>query len=456
MQQASAGSAAESSHDVRRRTYARAEPIYAAFAACARMTPSAIALRDGDETLTYGGLDRRSNQLAKVLREEGVVPRTKVGILAERSIDTLVAILAILKAGAAYVPLDPAYPCEQLAFMTKDCAPVLVLRQATTSVSLAGHLVRDLGDLLARAEARDDTPIEDVAVDGGDVAYVMYTSGSTGTPKGVVVPHRAVTRLVREQSFITFEATEIFLHLAPLAFDASTLEIWGALLNGGQVAIVRSVRPSLDEIAVAIAKYRPTTAWFTAGLFHLLVDHKLEGLRPLRQILAGGDVLSPAHIRRALDALPGCTLVNGYGPTENTTFTCCYRIPHDGWGDGAVPIGLPLAHTTAEILNERLEPVAEGEVGQLCTGGDGLADGYLNRAELTAERFIAHPRKSGERLYLSGDLVRARPDGVIEFLGRADTQVKIDGKRVELGEIESCLRAQDNIADAVVIAKANA
>jgi len=281
----------------------------------------------------------------------------------------------------------------------------------------------------------------------------MYTSGSTGRPKGVVVPHQAVVRLVIDNDFATLGADEVILQLAPLSFDASTFEIWGALLNGGKLAIVSNAYPSLDDIAAEIARYGVTTMWLTAGLFHLMVDNNPNGLKPLRQLLAGGDVLSPPHVLKALRALPDCRLINGYGPTENTTFSCCYSVPRDYDGTSPLPIGRPIRETEALILDESLQPVPPDTDGELYVGGMGVALGYLNRPELTAERFIAHPldSNSGARVYKTGDRVRMRSDGNIEFLGRVDRQVKINGKRVELDEIEARLRATGLVQDAAVV-----
>jgi len=281
----------------------------------------------------------------------------------------------------------------------------------------------------------------------------MYTSGSTGRPKGVVVPHRAVLRLVIDNDFAELGPEETILQLAPLSFDASTFEIWGALLNGGRLAVVSDPYPSLEKIASEIARHKVTTLWLTAGLFHLMVDHQLEGLRPLKQLLAGGDVLSPMHVTKAVRSLPGCRLINGYGPTENTTFSCCYTVPPDFDASRPLSIGRPIRQTEVHILNEALQAVPAGEEGELFVGGAGLAHGYLNRPELTAERFIASPISgaSGARLYRTGDRVRLRPDGNLEFLGRVDRQVKINGKRVELDEIEARLRASGLIDDAAAV-----
>jgi amino acid adenylation domain-containing protein len=284
-----------------------------------------------------------------------------------------------------------------------------------------------------------------------DLAYVMYTSGSTGHPKGVLIPHRGVVRLVVENPFASMGPDEVHLLLAPLAFDASTFEIWGALLNGAKLAVMAAPFPSLDDVAQAISRFGVSTLWLTAGLFHLMVDHRPAGLSPLRQLIAGGDVLSPPHVAKAQAALPRCQLINGYGPTENTTFTCTYSIPRL-LPPGPIPIGTPIAHTTVHILDDAGRPVIEGQEGELYAGGEGLALGYLNRDELTVERFVANPfdPSGSTRLYRTGDRVRRRTDGNIEFLGRVDRQVKINGKRVELDEIEASLRRSPLVEDAAV------
>jgi acyl-coenzyme A synthetase/AMP-(fatty) acid ligase len=264
---------------------------------------------------------------------------------------------------------------------------------------------------------------------------------------------------VIDNDFATLGPDEVILQMAPLSFDASTFEIWGALLNGGTLAVVSNPYPSLDDIAEEIARHGVTTMWLTAGLFHLMVDNNLDGLKSLRQLLAGGDVLSPPHVVKALRALPGCRLINGYGPTENTTFSCCYTVPKDYSGESALPIGRPIRQTEALILDESLRPVAPGTDGELYTGGMGVALGYLNRPELTAERFIPHPldsNSSARVVYKTGDRVRMRADGNIEFLGRLDRQVKINGKRVELDEIEARLRATGLVQDAAVVCCAGA
>ncbi len=292
---------------------------------------------------------------------------------------------------------------------------------------------------------------------GGDLAYVLYTSGSSGTPKGVAVAHRSVARLVRGTNYAAFGPDETFLLMAPVSFDASTLELWGPLLNGGRLAILPPGEVSLDGLERAVRDFGVTTLWLTAGLFHLVVDERLSALAPLRQLLAGGDVLSPPHVARVRRELPELRLIDGYGPTENTTFTTCGLVgAMDGrWSRGeGISIGRPIANTRVLVLGPDSEPVPVGVPGELYAGGDGLALGYLGRPELTAAAFVPAPFGApGERLYRTGDLVRRLPDGRLDFLGRADDQVKVRGFRIEPGEIEAALARQPGVREAVVLAR---
>jgi len=328
--------------------------------------------------LTYAQLAAKADRIGSWLRARGIGRGHTVGLFAQRSVDTIAAILGILKAGAAYVPLDPAYPRKLLQYIYEDSLPSAMLVQD----SLVASRPQDVfwkGEALsldADMELPDAGGVWDwPEIEPDDVAYIMYTSGSTGRPKGVVVPHRAVLRLVIDNDFATLGPDEVILQMAPLSFDASTFEIWGALLNGGKLAVVSNPYPSLDDIAAEIARHGVTTLWLTAGLFHLMVDNSLDGLKPLRQLLAGGDVLSPPHIVKALRGLPGCRLINGYGPTENTTFSCCYTVPRSYDGSAALPIGKPIRQTDALILDESLQPVGVGSEGELYVGGAGVALG---------------------------------------------------------------------------------
>lgn len=427
-----------------------ANSIPEAFAAALAIGAERIALDGDGPALTYGQLAARSDAIAAGLAARGIGRGARVGLYANRSAEAVAAMLGVLKAGAAYVPFDTAYPANLLRYLYEDSAPALMLVQERLLQDQAGARFWR-GEALgigAAPGAEVAARAEPAAAE--DPAYVMYTSGSTGRPKGVVVPHRAVLRLVLGNDFAALGPDQVILQLAPLSFDASTFEVWGALLNGARLAVLADPYPSCEDIGEHIARHGASTLWLTAGLFHLMVDHNLAALAPLQQLLAGGDVLSPAHVLRALRALPNCRLINGYGPTENTTFSCCYTIPRDYAGDAPVPIGRAIRQTEALVLDEALRPVIAGEPGELCLAGAGLALGYWNRPELTAQAFVRQPA-SGARLYRTGDRVRCRADGNLEFLGRVDRQVKVNGKRVELDEVEARLRATGLVQDAAVV-----
>jgi amino acid adenylation domain-containing protein len=418
----------------------------------ASVAPDAPAANEGGLGLTYRRLEARANQLARWLAAEGVSPGARVALAAPRGLDALIAQLAILKCGAAAAPLDPAASGSLLEQQIQSVKPILVLRSA--GAAAAGH---DIAAALAAAELLSDALLEvEIAADAP--ALVMLTSGSTGAPKPVLIPHRGIVRLVREQAFAEFGPDTVFLHASPVNFDASILETWGALLNGGQVALLPAAPPSLDDIAAALSRHAVTDAWFTSALFNLLVEHRLQALGGLRTVFTGGDVVSPAHVARAQSAWPDLQIVNGYGPTENTTFTACFRIPKTGWPEGALPIGAPLRHGACHVLDEALRPVAVGEKGRLWAAGDGVALGYLDLPEETAARFRDDPfsDEPGARMYDTGDIASWRDDGLLSFHGRADRQVKISGLRVELDGIEALLRAAPGVAEAAVIAPVGA
>jgi amino acid adenylation domain-containing protein len=445
------------------------------FAKSAAEHADRTALVCAGRRITYCQLDEASNAVARQLRRLGVAKGELVGLVADRSAEAVAAILGILRAGAAYLPFDTSYPVNLSRDIFNDSRPWATIVQRTLgdgvtrfwaglcysigpTLDLTGDEdSREFGGSPGQAARGDANSLGDdvqTLLSSEDLAYVMYTSGSTGRPKGVMIPHRGVVRLVSDCSFVDLGPDEVILHLAPLSFDASTFAIWGALLNGGRLAIIPAPHPSLNDIAEAIASYHVTTLWLTAGLFNLIVERRLDALKLLRQLLVGGDALSPPHIEKALVALPDCRIVNGYGPTENTTFTCCYTIPREQTRAGSIPIGSPIRATTVYILDDKMRPVADGEAGELYAGGAGVARGYLNRPELTAEKFVANPfDPTGEsRLYGTGDRVRRRPDGNLEFIGRLDRQVKINGKRVELDGIEASLRRVAAVCDAAVIA----
>ena len=401
--------------------------------------PEAIAACSDGRAWSYQRLDAEANLLAAALRDRGAGPGRVVAVSQSRSPEALASLLAVLKAGAAYVPIDPAWGSDRQRFVIEDSGACLIVG----------------GDAIESAAMRASVPapFPDDTSRGGDLAYLMYTSGSTGEPKGAAITHRGIARLALGNDAIRLTEADVVLHASPLTFDASTFEIWGALLNGGRLAIVPTRQPSLTELGDVLVRERVSVAWFTADLFHQMVEDQMEKLRSVTRVLAGGDVVSPSHALTFLSA-GGRTLINGYGPTENTTFTCCYRMTDPRDVGRSVSIGRPIGNTTVFVLDRHQQPVPVGVPGELYTGGDGLARGYWNRPQLTSEKFVAHPfsQEPGARLYRTGDRVRYRPDGCLEFLGRIDRQVKIRGFRVELDEIEAALDRSGKVREAAAVA----
>ncbi|MBI4524347.1 MAG: amino acid adenylation domain-containing protein [Deltaproteobacteria bacterium] len=470
--------------------YPKDRCIHELFEEQVKRTPEAVAVVFEGQELSYRDLNAKANRLAHHLRRRGVGPETLVAICMERSTEMIVGLLGILKAGGAYVPLDPQYPKERLAFMLRDTqAPVLLTQQRLMEelledrrskpvLSPSAALRIDSAEGIEDGDFRfsilnpriqvvcldaeweviaaesEDNPISGATAN--NLVYVIYTSGSTGTPKGVVVPHRGITRLLFGIDYAQFGANQTFLHLAPTAFDASTFEIWGPLLDGGTCILYPGKVPTPKELGDLLHEHDVSTLWLTASLFNAVIDTAPKALSRVRQLLIGGEALSVPHVRCALSRLPNTEIINGYGPTESTTFTCCYRIPRElDENVTSIPIGRPIGNTQTFILDASLTPVPIGVTGKLYIGGDGLARGYLNNSELTAEKFVPNPFNDlpGSRLYRSGDLARYLPDGNIEFLGRIDHQVKIRGYRIELGEIECVLSQHPAVRETVVIAR---
>ncbi|WP_217441728.1 non-ribosomal peptide synthetase [Myxococcus sp. CA039A] len=421
------------------------------FARVVARSPDKTALLFGEDVLTYGQLDARSNQLAWHLRALGVSTDSRVALSLERSFDLVVALLAILKAGGAYVPLDASYPRERLASMMEDAQPLLLL----TSRALASKLPSEglttlvLDDVDLSSQPTGALPLAALPL---SLAYVDFTSGSTGRPKGVGTPHSAVLRTLVGPDYTRFGPQQTHLLLAPISFDASTFEIWGALLHGARLVVPPPHALSLEEIELAVSRHGVTTLWATSGLFSQLADSELPGWSSLQHVLTGGDIVSPVHVRKALGAWR-VPVSNAYGPTESTVFASVFTVSRPEDVGTSLPIGRPIHGTQLFVLDATLQPVPPGVTGELFIGGEGLSRGYLLRPDFTAERFIPNPFSTtpGARLYRSGDLVRWRDDGALDFIGRSDAQVKLRGFRIELPEIEAALLSHPSVTGALAL-----
>jgi amino acid adenylation domain-containing protein len=434
--------------------------VHLLFERQAACTPDAPAVSFGDRRLTYAQLNRRANRLAWHLRQLGVGPDSLVAVYMDRSVDLIVAFLGILKAGGAYVPVDPAYPAERLTFMLEDTACGVVITQShliDTLPASPAHLVclgRDAA--LQREDGSENLP---ACASPENLAYLMYTSGSTGRPKGVCIRHRGVVRLVVGQDYFSATPADRFLQSAPISFDASTFEIWGALLHGAELVLFPDRILGIDTLETVIRTARISTLWLTPSVFNPLIDEDPHILGPVRQLILGGEPLSPRHVHRALSVLPDLQIVNGYGPTENSDFTCCYRVPKTFAPEAkSVPVGRALRGDEIYIVDKDFRQVAAGEPGELCVSGAGLARGYHRRPRQTARSFIPNPFSSrpGSRLYRTRDLARVLQDGTIELLGRTDDQVKIRGFRIELGEVEAALLRHPDARQAAVMVRKDA
>ncbi|AOM78756.1 non-ribosomal peptide synthetase [Pedobacter steynii] len=431
------------------RSYSEDQTVVHLFAEQVVSRPDAIALTFNDHHISYVELHKKSDYIANLLKEQGVKKGTLVPVFTERSSALIIGILGILKAGGAYVPIDPEYPESRVTFMLNDLNAKVILAGATFK-SEEDLIVLDLNKLLENYAPSSDSFLRE-SVGGGDVAYINYTSGSTGYPKGVMVPHRAILRLLDLENII-FSRDTVTLQLSSASFDAATFEIWPALLSGGRIVIYSEKHVDVKKINQLISKQQINTLWLTSGLLDQWVDSNIEDL-PLKYLLSGGDVVHASSVVKVYAALPGVTVYNGYGPTENTTFTCCHKIPRDIRGDQHIPIGRPVSGTSVYILNkyQRLSPY--GTVGELCISGIGLSHGYINNQVLTDEKFILNPYLDGALMYRTGDLARWSANGFIEFLGRTDDQVKIRGYRIEPREIEKNLLQLGGVKQVLVVLK---
>jgi aspartate racemase len=436
-----------------------AEAVHQLFEHQAAIRPDAVAVEDGFESISYGELNRRANRLARYLQGHGVGAEVSVGVGVERSADLVVALLAILKAGGAYVPLDSRYPVERLASMLEDAQVGVLITSGGGLLDPPGgvpvvRLDRDQDRIATERDGNLGTPTS-----ADQLAYVMHTSGSTGQPKGIAVPHQAIVRLVLNTDYLQLTAEDRVAQISNPAFDAATFEIWGALLNGGRVVhMQQDVVLSPEEFGNEIRQRGITAMFLTTSLFNLLAASHPGVLGTVRHVLFGGEAPDPRRVREMLAHGPVQRLLHVYGPTEVTTFATWFEVHDVPEGLPTVPIGRPIANTTAYVLDDDLLPVGVGIPGQLYLGGPGLARGYFGRPALTADRFVPDPfcsRESltGGRLYRTGDRVRLRPDGALEFLGRLDDQIKLRGFRIEPAEIEAALAQHPAVRECAVVVR---
>ncbi|SDC03797.1 hybrid non-ribosomal peptide synthetase/type I polyketide synthase [Ruegeria marina] len=428
--------------------------LYSHFLRACALFPDNLALTGDGRRYSYAEMADAADRIAWHLIANGVKPGDNVALITDRTPESVLAMAGIMRAGGAYVPLDPAYDSKQLAYVIDDSRPSAILwddpyLDLAESLTIQGTARLAIKDVLRKApSATPDFPQRG----GEDACYIMYTSGSTGKPKGVVLPHRAIARLGYDQPFDPFFPTDVCLANSTIACDGSTWEIWAPLLIGAAVVVVSQPKPALDVLARTIQQEKVTVAFFYTGLAHLMIEHHLDTLVGLRQFRAGGDVMSVPLTRRLMQANPRIAILNGYGPTENSVFTTMHLVTAADLDAGSIPIGVPTGHCECFVIDENHAVLGEGELGQLVAAGPSVALGYLNQPDRTAESFIEDPRpgKTG-RVYLTGDLVRRRKDGVYEFHGRVDRQVKLGGRRIELDEIEHNLRALPMLVDAAVV-----
>jgi amino acid adenylation domain-containing protein len=435
--------------------YERDACVHDLVEAQAARRPDATALVFGERQLTYAELNERANQLAHYLRRCGVGLEEKVGVLLEPAVEFIVALLAILKAGGSYVPLDSAYPKSRLEFMLEDSGVKLLLTAPGQTDAGDSKEVVYLDETWKQFETESRENLHANAT-AEDLAYVMYTSGSTGQPKGVAVTHRAINRLVRNTNYLQLDESDRMSHVSSVAFDAATFEIWSPLTSGSTlVRLPKETVLSPAELKRAIVEQRITVMFLPTALFNQVAQSEPDAFAPLRYLSFGADTSDAQAVRRVLESGKPLHLVHLYGPTEGTTLSSWYEIEKVPADARTIPIGQSVSNTELWVLDQYGHVLPVGVPGELFIGGDGLAREYLKHPKLTAEKFVPHPfsNEPGARLYRTGDLVRYLSDGNIDFLGRMDQQVKIRGFRIELGEIEAVLNEHTAVRESVVLVR---
>ncbi|MGW0534030.1 amino acid adenylation domain-containing protein [Streptomyces sp. NPDC003032] len=448
-------------HDVLVGEWAGARPgvdgrcVHEAVAEQAAATPGATALVFEEQRVTYAELERRANRLAHRLTARGVGPGRLAAVLLDRGIDLVVSVLAVLKAGAGYSLLDPRFPDDRVAAILEAADAALLVTDADGAARLDAHRpVLDIGADPGGAPGPLPDGAPDVAVAADDPACVMFTSGSTGRPKGVVAPHKAITGTLLGQTYADFGADQVWLQCAPMPWDAFAMELFGPLLHGATCVLQPGPAPEPEQIARLVRRHAVTTVFLSTSLFNFLLDEYPDVFGRLRQVMTGGEAVSPDHTARLLRDHPHIRLVHAYGPVEHMIFTSCHDVRAEVTPARTVPIGTSLAGKRSYVLDARLRPVPPNVPGELYVAGVGSAHGYLGEPALTAERFVACPYGApGTRMYRTGDLVRRRADGVLEFVGRTDDQVKIRGFRIEPGEVRAAVTAHPGVRRGAVVVR---
>ena len=411
--------------------------------------PDNIAVVFEDKTLTYRELNEKANEVAKLLRDKGVDSKSIVGIKVDRSLEMMVGIMAILKSGAGYLPIDTEAPKDITKYMIKDSKVNILLTKeqfVDDEDNKLEYIILDVNNIKGSTNNLETINKSD------DVAYIIYTSGSTGNPKGVIINHYSAIRVVKDTNYIDINNKDVILQLSNYSFDGSIFDIYGALLNGGKLVMLRKeTLLDLSKLSKLMKDEKVTITFMTTALFNTIVDTDISCFDTLKKILFGGERVTVKYVEKALEYLGENKILHVYGPTESAVYTTYYPINKVEEGSKTIPIGKPLANTKVYVLDEEGNIVPMGVEGELCIAGDGLSRGYLNNEELTNKKFVKNMR--GEKIYKTGDLVKMLPDGNIEFIGRIDNQVKIRGHRVELGEIENELIKNSSIKDVAVIAK---
>lgn len=425
--------------------------IIAQFEKQVRINPHAVALEYSDQEWTYTDLNHYANFIAEILVQNGIKASSVIAISGKKSLEMIAGIIAILKIKCTYMPIDVNLPTERIHYMISNAKASAVLSHGIEEPELKFGEIQHFDLNYSASSHYYNYPNPNSDIHSEDAAYVMHTSGSTGKPKGVVIPHRGVIRLLVNPSYIEIESSDSILFHSNTSFDAAIFEIWSGLLNGARIVISQSLCGDIPAIFKLCKEKKISILLLTTGLFHIFTNLPLEELSSLRYVVVGGDIMHSACALRAIKKNKSLSIINGYGPAENTVFTTCYLIKNENDVSNPIPIGKPIRGTEVHLLDASFRKVPQGEAGEIYVSGEGLALGYVNAPDLTQEKFLMLPEIAGKKLlYRTGDLARELVSGNFEFLGRRDNQVKIRGFRVELAEIEQVISGFSQVEDVCV------